>query len=172
MIDKLKHLLLPIDDFIDQIRCNHSLDDVVKPLRKRAPFKPFDYSVNLDIVKHPKVLQAARSFIIRIMTDKENLGYLYFLSNQHLTIPLNVQFNGELAIECNRYEQVVEAINDLAQEFACQNTLTYEITRVELLYFFIRLVNPHMNWITIDYILQCIKGHAHLISAPNRIVTK
>ncbi|GFS30441.1 uncharacterized protein TNIN_160201 [Trichonephila inaurata madagascariensis] len=83
---------------------------------------------------------------------------------QNVYIQFDVKFNGELVIECARYDQVVDAIDELAREWACKNSLTYEVTGLEL-FFFILLINPEINWMTVDFILQRTKGHAHLIAA-------
>ncbi|GIY64792.1 uncharacterized protein CEXT_420531 [Caerostris extrusa] len=132
-------------------------------------FKAFDFSVTLELVQNETVKKAAKTYIYRLLAEKEKFGYLYFLLNQRMAVPLDVQFNGELVIESENFDQVVETIEKMAQEFNC-NTKIFEVTCVELLYFFTMLVNPYVKWIAVDYVLQCARTHAYLISAPDRMV--
>ncbi|GFQ84254.1 uncharacterized protein TNCT_539821 [Trichonephila clavata] len=163
MIKYLQKLWLPNDELIAHIRRNHHLDPSLFP-RYTTP-KPFERRITFDIVQNKYVVAAAKEYIEHLLKNKEEYGYLYHLMKQNLYIQFDVKFNGELAIECARYDQVVEAIDELAREWACKNSLMYEVTRLELLYFFILLMNPEINWATVDFLLQGTKGHAHLIAA-------
>ncbi|GFQ87856.1 uncharacterized protein TNCT_735661 [Trichonephila clavata] len=163
MIKYLQKLWLPNDELIAHIRKNRHLDPSLFP-RYTTP-KPFERRITLDIVQNKYVVEAAKEYIEHLLKNKEEYGYIYHLMKQNLYIQFDVKFNGELAIECARYDQVVEAIDELAREWACKNSLMYEVTRLELLYFFILLMNPEINWTTVDFLLQGTKGHAHLIAA-------
>ncbi|GFT26033.1 uncharacterized protein NPIL_17041 [Nephila pilipes] len=165
-------LTLPNDELIEHIRSRHGLDVSLFP-RYTTP-KPFKRRITLEMVRNGRVVQAAKEYIEHLLKNKEELGYLYHLMKQKLFIKFDVRFNGELAVECARHDQVVDVIDDLAQEWACRGTLMYEITRLELLYFFILLINPEINWVIVDFLLQGTKGHAHLIAArsSHRLKTK
>ncbi|GFR15151.1 uncharacterized protein TNCT_284141 [Trichonephila clavata] len=163
MIKYLQKLWLPNDELIAHIRKNHHLDPSLFP-RYTTP-KPFERRITLDIVQNKYVVEAAKEYIEHLLKNKEEYGYLYHLMKQNLYIQFDVKFNGELAIECARYDQVVEAIDELAREWACKNSLMYEVTRLKLFYFFILLMNPEINWTTVDFLLQGTKGHARLIAA-------
>ncbi|GBL73793.1 hypothetical protein AVEN_3106-1 [Araneus ventricosus] len=159
---------LPVDHLIEQMRLPKDLPRKTNTMCL-AMLKNL---IPLELVKNTTIMKAAHDYIVRLLKDKYNLGYLYYLHsmNKRMLIPLDVEFNGELAIEKERFDQVVEEIDKLASEFAPRDTFIFEITRVELLYFFIISINPDLTWIAVDHILQCVKGHAHLISAPNRII--
>ncbi|GFQ65909.1 uncharacterized protein TNCT_575031 [Trichonephila clavata] len=163
MIKYLQKLWLPNDELIGHIRKNHHLDPSLFPSYTTP--KPFERLITLDIVQNKYVVEEAKEYIEHLLKNKEEYGYLYHLMKQNLYIQFDVKFNGELAIECAQYDQVVEAIDELAREWACKNSLMYEVTRLELLYFFILLMNPEINWTTVDFLLQGTKGHAHLIAA-------
>ncbi|KAG8175212.1 hypothetical protein JTE90_022635 [Oedothorax gibbosus] len=92
--------------------------------------------------------------------------------NVKLRVPLDVRFNGEMAIECGRYDLIVEKLDEMARQWGKTESLVNEITRLELLYFFILVLNPDMNWITVDFMLQGTnrRGLAHLIAAPDRLL--
>ncbi|GIY03991.1 uncharacterized protein CDAR_304841 [Caerostris darwini] len=160
---------LPIDILKRRVASDAQLKNIVKSLRKPNLFKAFEFSVTLELVQNETVKKAAKTYIYRLLAEKEKFGYLYFLLNQRMAVPLDVQFNGELVIESENFDQVVETIEKMAQEFNC-NTRIFEVTCVELLYFFTMLVNPYVKWIAVDYALQCARTHAYLISAPARIV--
>lgn len=77
-----------------------------------------------------------------------------------------------MGIECARYDLVMDKLDKLAMQWASKKTMVNEITRVELLYFFLLVLNPDMNWVIVDFLLQGSnrKGHAHLIAAPKRLL--
>lgn len=166
MIYALQKLKLPNDRLLDRLRSGLKLNFV--------PSKcTFLNKITLELVKTPEIVEKAKAYIETLLNNKQEYGYLYFLAQQNLYVKLDVRFNGETLIECSRYDEVVAAIDKLAEHWFDIKTLSYEITRVELLYFFVLLINPHLSWITVDFILHNTnrKGHAHLIAAPNRIVS-
>lgn len=167
MIEGLRQLDLPNDHLIRHLRKDLG-DHIVcsQNLRCRSSIK----TITLELVQNPRVVQTAKMYIDRLLKNKLEYGYLYYLQEQPLFLKLDVQFNGEVVIECARYDQVVEVIDNLAKEWACVNTRMYDITRLELLYFFTLLMNPIFNWIQIDFLVQGTKGYAHLIAAPNRLL--
>ncbi|GBN13107.1 hypothetical protein AVEN_257688-1 [Araneus ventricosus] len=169
MIEELRQLMLPNDELIRRIRNKYQLDLSTIPY---SVYKPLRRQITLEMVRNPQIVSAAKEYITELLKDKQEYGYLYHLANQKLLIKFDVKFNPELAIECRRYEDVLNIIEKLAKEWFCKDTLMYEITRLELLYFFILLINENMNWIMVDYFLQGsnTKGHAHLIAAPSRLL--
>lgn len=169
MIEELRQLMLPNDELIQHIRNKTPLNWSLVPY---SAYKPFKRRITLEVVQNPVILQAARDYIGHLLRNKQEYGYLYYLTTKPLFIKFDVKFNPELAIECRRYDQVVEKIEELAREFACKETLMYEITRLELLYFFLLFLNEDINWIMVDYFLQGsnTKGHGHLIAAPSRLL--
>lgn len=167
MIEGLRQL-----DLVNDLLIRHLRKELGEQIvsTQHIQCKPFIKTITLELVQNPRVVAVAKTYIDRLLKNKLEYGYLYYLQEQQLSHKLDIQFNGEVVIECARYDQVVEAIDNLAKEWACVNTLMYEITRLELLYFFTLLMNPIFNWITVDFIVQGAKGYAHLIAAPNRLV--
>ncbi|GFY38827.1 uncharacterized protein TNIN_3521 [Trichonephila inaurata madagascariensis] len=113
---------------------------------------------------------AARDHIYKLLQNKETYGYLYFLNAQPLLVPLHVRFNAELIVDSCHYREIVAEIDRLAREFACPPSTFYDITRVELLYFFTLLVKPQLNWIQVNHLLRGNTHHDYLIAHPERIV--
>lgn len=168
MIESLRRLDIPNDQLIRRLQSQHKLE--FKGISCRQA--PFARKITLELVKNPLAIKAAEEYIRQLLTHKSEYGYLYHLMNQNLYMKLDVRFNGEMAIECARFEQVVVALNEMAKKWGCEYSVLYEITKVELLYFFLLLINPQLNWITVDFILQGTnrKGHGHLIAAPHRLL--
>ncbi|GBO38111.1 hypothetical protein AVEN_122116-1 [Araneus ventricosus] len=125
---------LPVDHLIEQMRLPKDL------IRKTNTMclAILKNLIPLELVKNTTIMKAALDYIARLLKDKYNLGYLYYLHsmNKRMLIPLDVEFNGELAIEKARFDQVVEEFDKLSSEFAPRDTFIFDITRVELLYFF------------------------------------
>lgn len=168
MNNMLSQLKVTNDELISTLRKQHKLD--IEQIPKYKPAKPFQRRITLEVLKDPKYVEAANNYITQLIKHKSYYGYLYFLMSQNLRIKLDVRFHGEWAIECYRYEQIVTKLNELTKKWARENTLLYEVTRVELMYFFILVLNPELNWITVDYYLQGAKSHAHLMAAPSRLL--
>lgn len=168
MIEKLKQLRLANDDLITVIRQKYKLDIYKVPVCKR----PFERRLTLDVLKDAKYVEAAKEYIETLLKNQYKYGYLYYLMNVKLRVPLDVRFNGEMAIECGRYDLIVEKLDEMARQWGKTESLVNEITRLELLYFFILVLNPDMNWITVDFMLQGTnrRGLAHLIAAPDRLL--
>jgi hypothetical protein len=173
MNSTLEQLLLPIDTLAENLYRSHQLDNIEQKYAKPHQFaSPFRNMITLAFVKDERVKKAAREYIYKLLEDKKKLGFLYYLNNQKLVVQLDLNFNGELIIESNQYEKVIEEMDEIARAFACSGTSFYEITRIEILYFYTMLLNPHLNWIYIDYLLRCNRAHDHLIASPTRFLIK
>lgn len=170
MIDRLSQLSLPNDTLIDSLRKKHKLYKDIEKVPKSM--RPFERRLTLDVVKDAKFVEAAKEYIETLLKNKEEYGYLYYLMNMPLRVPLDVRFNGEMAIEVGRYDMVVQKLEDLARQWGQTDTLINEITRLELLYFFVLILNFDMIWVKVDFLLQGTnrKGLAHLIAAPERLL--
>lgn len=162
-VSKLK---LPVDILLEKSFRNHL--NVCKFV-KFHKFLPFSSFVTLDLVRDEEVRRAAQDYISKLMLEKEQYGYLYFLNSKRLLIPLNLQFNADLAVDPENFDEIVAEIDTLARLFACPSNQIFEITRIELLYFMILLVNPKLTWIAVDHYVRGNRNHAYLIAAPNRL---
>lgn len=167
-IERIKFKKTPPDELIRVLRSNFDISKLIKVHR----FQPFSSYVTQALVSDPQVVTLAKRYIIELMRNKERYGFLYLLNSQRLLIPLNLNFNGELVIDPENHEIIHAMIQEIAKDFTCPSihNLTYEITKIELLYFFTLFVNIHLNWITVDNILKCNKVHSYLMSAPERII--
>jgi len=164
MIEKLGQLELAIDELVKYVQKEHNL--------KAEPVCNTNFLnlVKLDTVTNPKFIKAAKQYIDFLIGDVLRYGYLYYLWHKNLSIPLDIHFNAETVIESKHYDKVIMALNELARQWGMESTKIYEITRLELLYFFLLILNPKYNWISIDYIVGGAKDHAHLIAAPSRLL--
>lgn len=169
MFEKLSTCVLPVDDLMKELFAEESLHTEMPFINKRSGNYPVNRFVTLDLVTNPKIGNAARKYISKLLQEKEKYGYIYFLSSQRMMVPLDVRFRGvEVFCESAHRDEIASAIDKLASEFACRNTLMFEITLMECYYFFIRLVNQHLTWLAVESILNNVRAHAHLIMSPNR----
>lgn len=160
-MEHLKELRLPVDDLVDQ---TYRKEDWGKIYGRPHGFKPhFRLVITLPMVQDERVRKLARDYVSKLLQDREKFGYLYFLASKKLVVPLNLQFSGELVIDESQFAAVRKEIEDLARGFACPYSDTYAVTCLEILYFYTMLLNPHLNWITVDYLLRGNKSHDYLI---------
>lgn len=161
MHERLSSCRLPVDNLLSELYQTESLDPIVKSITK--------FHISLDLVNHPKLRDVARKYISKLLEDKEQYGYIYYLSGQNLLIPITVRFRGEeVFIEMEDKARIVKEIETMASEFACRGSLMHEITMVEIYYFFIRLVNPTFSWLAVEYMINSIRQHVYLLMSPER----
>lgn len=167
-IDVLKHSNLPIDSLIQSFRADLKACQHVKFHK----FHNFTSYVTLSLVSDSNVVRAAKNYIVELIRDKEKYGILYLLNTKKLVVPLHPTFNSELVVDPDHFNEIVSKIDEVAKDFSCPQKTSqfYEITRIELLYFFTLLVNTHLNWIMLDHILRCNRTHDYLIAAPSRLL--
>ena len=169
MYKKLSICLLPVDDLLKEFYEKESLERTIQFMNDRPGNYPIDYLITLNLVTHSKIKHVARRYISKLLEDKEKYGYIYYLSGQKMLIPLDIHFQGmEILVDFTDKNDIHSEIEKMASEFACKNTLMYEITLMEFYYFFIRLINPYLTWLAIESMLTNVKGHAHLIMSPYR----
>lgn len=172
MYERLASCRLPVDELLSELVQKESLDQAIRILNPRLGKWPIEFYVSLEMVMHPKLRDAARKYISKLLEEKEKYGYIYYLSGQSLLMPLAIQFRGiELFTETEERDRITKAIEALASEFACRSSIIYEITMVEIYYFFIRLVNPKLSWLAVEYMINSVKLHAHLLMSSERKFT-
>lgn len=167
MYEKLARCFLPVDVLLKELSesCRRELQFVAD----RPGIYPIKRLVTLDLVTNPKIVNVAKKYISKLLEEKEKYGYLYFLSAQRMLIPLQVRFNwSKVFVDSSDHYEIVAAMVKLADEFACKMTLLHEITAMEIYYFFIRLANPHLSWLAVESMNNCVPSHAHLIISPDR----
>lgn len=174
-LQQLENSYLNIDALVNEYR--RSLGDIYKHMhmtkynRNKIIFHSY---ITLALVQDKKIKKSVEQYITDLLTYKEKYGFLYFLNTQKLLIPLHLVFNGELVIDPSQYTEIKNEIYSLASLFSCpdKDIVFYKITLIEILYFLTILVNPHLNWITVDYILRGNKTHDYIISAKDRIIQR
>lgn len=102
----------------------------------------------------------AEDYVSRIRSKSSVYGYLYFVANHsaewhtaphfdYLNFPL---MNGRTCV-LGRMKEMAVGLGSKP------NTSEYDATCLYLLYFFALLVNPSLNWITIDYLANGNRYH-------------
>ena len=169
MYERLATCRLPVDNLLSEFYQTESLEPIIKSINPRFGKWPIEHYISLDLVMHPKIRDVVRKYITKLLEDKEQYGYIYYLSNQNLLIPLTVRFQGiEVFTEHEDRDRVFKAIDELASEFGCRGSLMHEITMVEIYYFFIRLINRKLSWLAVEYMINSIQQHVHLLMSPER----
>lgn len=174
-LQQIENSYLPIDKLIHDYRISLIGVNKHKQFTKYNNNKIIFHSyITLPFIMEPEIKDAVRKYITDLIINKEEFGYLYFLNIQKLIIPLHLNFNEELVVDPNTSLQIKKEIHALASQFSCEtaDNLFFLITQIEILYFLTILVNPHLNWITVDYILRGNKTHDYLISSKDRIIQK
>lgn len=174
-LEALRNSYLPIDKLIYEFRI--SVPNI-KDFEYHTKYTPtrivFHSYITLPFVQDPQIRKKIQMYIARIITFKKEYGYLYYLNNEKLIRPIHLHFNGELIIDPSDYLNIFNEINNLAKQFACpsKNYTLFKITLIEILYFLTILINPYLNWITVDYILRGNRTHDYLISFKDRVIAK
>lgn len=160
----LRDRTIPKDEYINYLR-NALKYEVI--LCKNKNNTPFQQTINLQLIRNDKVCQAAHMYIKDLIEHDYILGTLYFLNKQCLLNPLKLEFNAYSVVDFEFFSEIVTEIDTMAQTYFNPSDINFECTKIELLYFFILIINPHLNWITIDFLLQGNKLHPYIISSPN-----
>lgn len=160
-LDLLKDIKTPNDKYISILR--NSLTVVSKP----SKIAPFQNCITLKFIKNKHVRLAADVYI-KDLLKKEVLGVLYNANKHCLIVPLNLEFNGDMVLDVNDKNDILNEMDALAEQHFKPWDSNFEITKIELLYFFVLLLNPHLNWITVDFVLGCNRLHAYLVTSPRR----
>ena len=156
-LDVLKHATRPIDKLYEYIIYHNS--NLPKYYKRNSAFKQFN-NVTLQLVLDFKV--PAKAHIDQLLNNKLEFGTLYHLEKVYKFNSLYIEYENFPLIEPN--ENIMKEIKDIAVKFFHENTTSYNITCLELLYFFALLVNPTYNWIIIDYLSNGNKTHQYIIS--------
>lgn len=152
MIKKLKKLVLPVDDLLKDYR-------ICGPANK---------ILTLNFVQNKDLQGKAKNYIIKLLENMEQYGYLYYLYDKNLYIPLQVELKGETFMECGYEYRIKKELESQASQFFQCDDIKFRITYVELLYFYIRIMDPTLTWIAVEYKIQSVPYHTHLIMSPDR----
>ena len=168
-IEHLQSLYIKNDILLKEVTCQDNFEHLRKPMTM-VPFRSW---VTLNLVTDPKVERMARYYLTQLLTHKKEYGILYWLADQQDNLVMKLQLNvhGEAIIDPSQYTDILQRLESLARDFFQPHTLQYTVTCVELLYFFTYLNNPHLNYLTMDYVMGCILSHRYIIHAPTRRVS-
>lgn len=167
MIEKLKQLYLPVDELLEEYCKN--LGSVVHLCQQCGHSDHIRYLITLSLVQNKEVVKIAYKYITKLLEEKEQYGYLYFLNDQKMFIPLIIEdFKGDVFIDSKDKSKVKEELEKMAAHFVQKNSKMFQITIVELLNFFIRIINPTFTWLAVENMMQCVPWHTHLIVSPDR----
>lgn len=159
-LDILKKATRPIDKLISSFIHNHH--NLNKYYSKNSALKQFN-NITLQLVLDFKI--GAKNHIETLMNNSLQYGTLYYMTKKVLFNMLYIDCSSFPLIVQEEKDCIMKEIQTLALKYFKRGTLFYDITCLELLYFFALLVNPTFNWITIDYISKCNKMHQYVISA-------
>ena len=160
-VELLKGCKTPNDDLIFMYRSNIN----VSPFIKIHKFQPFTSFVTLDLVTNPEIAKLAKEYIVQLLRNKEKYGFIYHLYSKNLLLPFNIQFNGEMIIDPQHHFRIECEIVKIAETITSCESVLFNITKVELLYFFTLFINIHLNYILLDHILGCNKTHSYLVAS-------
>lgn len=172
-LQQLQNSYLPIDKLIYEYRLMLIGVNKHKLYTKYNPNKILFHSyITLPFIREPEIRSSINNYITALLM-REDCGYLFYLSNQKMIIPLQLNFNAKLILDPDNYTEIMNELTTLAKLFgnSCTSKI-YEIAKLEILYYLTILMNPHLNWITVDFVLRGNQTHDYLISSKNRIIEK
>lgn len=151
----LQQAKLPIDTLIQTVASKRAYE--IGQLRTESRIWKKMYDVTPDLLD---VFEKEGRNHLKVI--KENIGtygYLYFVaehSNQWYNAP---HFDYQQFPLMKHRECVLSRVKKMAHTVAKENTNEIDATCLYLLYFYALLVNPSLNWITIDYLANGNRYH-------------
>jgi hypothetical protein len=172
-VHALRKLKIKNDLLMKKLTCHYNFEKY----EKKFSFFPFSSYVTLALVTCPKAKQLAQRYILELLARPNEYGLLYLLADQekNLAVKLNLNLSSaRFVLDNEHYYEALSAIDKTAREIFNPETkpLHYKVTFVELLYFYVYLVNTDVNYVLADYVIGCIKSHRYLVAAPDRRVFK
>lgn len=157
-LEILKKAKRPIDKLYYSI-INHN-GNLPKYYKNNSAFKQF-HNITLQLVLDFKL--PAKDHIQELLNNSQ-YGILYYFAKMNQFNSLYIDYNIFPLIDQEEHESIISEIKSIASKICTENTSLYNITCLELLYFFAVLVNPSYNWITMDYLSNCNKSHQYIVS--------
>ena len=103
----------------------------------------------------------AQKYIQYLMKSNSNLySLIEWPMHQDLRIQYRVFPFWNLNDQCDILKEIERLAAKLVSKEEC---LKYQVTCLELLYFFTLLINENYNWVTVDFLSQCNKYHQYFI---------
>lgn len=158
-LEVLKNSNRPIDKLFDFIITHNK--NLPKYYKKNLAFKEFN-NVTLQLVLDFSVL--AKSHISELINNSLQYGTLYSLAKLTKFNNMYIDYTIFPLIDQEKRDDIMKEIKNIALKYYPKTNLNFDITCLELLYFFGLLVNPTCNWITIDYLSNGNKNHQYIIN--------
>lgn len=158
-LDVLKKSNRSIDKLF-QFTISHN-KNLPKYYKRNSAFHQFN-DITLQLVLDFGIL--AKSHIDELIHNTLQYGSLYELARMTKFNNINVDYATFPLIHQEKRVEIMEEIKSIASKFYSLDTLFFNITCLEILYFFALLVNPTYNWITIDYLSHGNKNHQYIIN--------
>lgn len=152
----LKGVSLPIDDLIRKVYCKNSTK--IRTAESNTLWKDFN-DVTPRLVDEFK--EEGEKHVKELRKDPETLGYLFLVAKyagHWYTAPHFDYINFPLMR--NRVK-VLSQVRKIAEKLSHIYTAEYDAICLSLLYFYALLVNPNLNWITMDYLANGNRYHQY-----------
>lgn len=158
-LEVLKKSNRSIDKLI-QFTISHN-KNLPKYYKRNLAFHQFN-DITLQLVLDFGIL--AKAHIHELIHNMLQYGSLYELAKITKFNNMHIDYSTFPLIEQEKRDEIMKEIKFIASKYYSPGNLLYNITCLEILYFFALLVNPSYNWITIDYLSHANKSHQYLIS--------
>lgn len=158
-LELLKKANRPIDELYQFVIYNNN--NLTKYYKKNTAFNQFN-DITKQLVLDFKL--SAKSHIENLINNTSKYGILYSLAKVTKFNTLYIDYTTFPLIDQRDHDTIMNEIKNIANKFYAENTYLYNITCLELIYFFSVIVNPSYNWITMDYLSNSNKTHQYVIS--------
>lgn len=158
-LDMLKEAKRPIDKLYEYVIYHNN--NLPKYYKRNTALKYFN-DITLQLVLDFKL--SANTHIKELINNVLLYGSLYHLAQINHFNNLYIEYTTFPLINQNEQESIMREIKSIAVLFYKEDTLLYNITCLELLYFFSLIINSAYSWICIDYISNGNRNHQYVIS--------
>lgn len=146
---------LPIDTLIQKATSKRTYE--IAQLRTESRIWKKMYDVTPAVID--TFVKEGKNHLKEIKGNVGTYGYLYFVA-EHSSQWYNAPHFDYLQFPMMKNRDcVLSRIKKMAEMVAKENTNEYDATCLHLLYFYALLVNPSLNWITIDYLANGNRYH-------------
>lgn len=154
----LKRVVHPIDRLVQyQIREHaRSLNSYKVPSTALKDFHDVTPRLVADFRRQ------AYAFVRHVRDNPEEYGMFYILAKDKCQWTNVVFFDYENVSLLRDKTRILSQVRMIASQLAKPDTNEFDATCLYLLYFYILLVNPHCNWVTVDYLMHGNRYHQYL----------
>lgn len=146
---------LPIDTLIQKVLSKRTYE--IGKLRTENVIWKKMYNVTPEFID--AFSREGKQHINEIKKNVSTYGYLYFVAEHSSQWHNAPHFDYKQFPLMKNRECVLSRIKKMAQSLTKENTNDFDATCLHLLYFYALLVNPSLNWITVDYLANGNRYH-------------